>query len=74
MTFETWLAFVAASTHPADDPGTDNPARRLLRARAGLAHRAAVSIGVALGDFTAMTLSMLGIGALLPRPPPCSRR
>lgn len=65
MTIETWLAFVAASTFLLVIPG---PTTLLVMSYAlGQGWRAALpmAIGVALGDFTAMTLSMLGIGALL---------
>lgn len=65
MSFEIWLAFVAASTVLLVIPGPTI----LLVISYGLGQgwRAALpsSVGVALGDFTAMTLSMLGIGALL---------
>jgi threonine/homoserine/homoserine lactone efflux protein len=65
MTIETWLAFVAASTVLLIIPG---PTILLVVSYAlGQGWRAALpmAVGVALGDFTAMTLSMLGIGALL---------
>lgn len=65
MTFETWLAFVAASAVLLVIPG---PTILLVVSYAlGQGWRTALpmAIGVALGDFTAMTLSMLGIGALL---------
>lgn len=65
MSFETWLAFAAASTVLLIIPG---PTILLVVSYAlGQGWRAAlpVSIGVALGDFTAMSLSMLGVGALL---------
>lgn len=65
MTLETWLAFVAASSVLLVIPG---PTILLVVSYAlGQGWRAALptAIGVALGDFTAMTLSMLGIGALL---------
>jgi len=65
MSFETWAAFVAASSILLIIPG---PTILLVVSYAlGQGWRAALplSIGVALGDFTAMTLSMLGIGALL---------
>jgi threonine/homoserine/homoserine lactone efflux protein len=65
MTIEHWLAFVAASTILLAIPGPTI----LLVISYALAHgrRAAAPIvaGVALGDFTAMTASMLGLGALL---------
>lgn len=65
MSIETWLAFVAASTILLVIPG---PTILLVISYAlGQGWRAALpmSVGVALGDFTAMTLSMLGVGALL---------
>src|SRR6185503_7387224 len=65
MTFETWLAFAAASTILLIIPG---PTVLLVVSYAlGQGWRTALpmAIGVALGDFTAMTLSMLGLGALL---------
>lgn len=65
MAFEHWLAFAAASAVLLVIPG---PTVLLVVSyalshgrRAGLATVA----GVALGDFTAMTASMLGVGALL---------
>jgi threonine/homoserine/homoserine lactone efflux protein len=65
MSFENWAAFAAASTVLLVIPG---PTVLLVVSYAlGQGWRTAVpmAIGVALGDFTAMTLSMLGIGALL---------
>ncbi|PZQ97843.1 MAG: lysine transporter LysE [Cereibacter sphaeroides] len=65
MSFETWLAFVAATSVLLIIPG---PTILLVVSYAlGQGWRAALptAIGVALGDFTAMTLSLLGIGALL---------
>lgn len=65
MTIETILAFIAASAVLLIIPG---PTILLVVSYSlGQGWRAAlpVSIGVALGDFTAMTLSMLGVGALL---------
>jgi threonine/homoserine/homoserine lactone efflux protein len=65
MTVETWLAFAAASAVLLIIPG---PTILLVVSYAlGQGWRTALpmSVGVALGDFTAMTLSMLGIGALL---------
>jgi threonine/homoserine/homoserine lactone efflux protein len=65
MTLETWLAFAAASAVLLVIPG---PTILLVVSYAlGQGWRSAlpVSIGVALGDFTAMTLSMLGVGAIL---------
>ncbi|MFC3060011.1 LysE family translocator [Paenirhodobacter populi] len=65
MTLEQWLAFAAASAVLLAIPGPTI----LLVISYALGHgkkaaRATVS-GVALGDFTAMTASMLGLGALL---------
>lgn len=65
MTFETWLAFAAASAVLLIIPG---PTILLVVSYAlGQGWRSAlpVATGVALGDFTAMTLSMLGVGAIL---------
>ncbi len=65
MSFELWLAFAAASTVMLLIPG---PTVLLVVSYAlGQGWRAALPMaaGVALGDFTAMTLSMLGLGALL---------
>jgi threonine/homoserine/homoserine lactone efflux protein len=65
MTIETWLAFVAASAVLLMIPG---PTVLLVVSYAlGQGCRTALpmAFGVALGDFTAMTLSMLGVGALL---------
>jgi threonine/homoserine/homoserine lactone efflux protein len=65
MTLATWLAFFAASGILVLIPG---PTVLLVVSYAlGQGWRTALpmAIGVALGDFTAMTLSMLGLGALL---------
>jgi threonine/homoserine/homoserine lactone efflux protein len=65
MSVETWLAFVATSAVLLVIPG---PTVLLVVSYAlGQGWRTAlpVAAGVALGDFTAMTLSMLGVGALL---------
>ena len=65
MSFETWLAFAAASAVLLIIPG---PTILLVISYGlGQGRRAAfpVAAGVALGDFTAMTLSMLGLGAVL---------
>lgn len=65
MSFEAWLAFTAASAVLLIIPG---PTILLVVSYAlGQGWRTALpmAVGVALGDFTAMTLSMLGIGALL---------
>ena len=65
MPVETFAAFVAASAILLIIPG---PTILLVVSYAlGQGWRTALpmAVGVALGDFTAMTLSMLGIGALL---------
>ncbi len=65
MPFETWAAFAAASAILLVIPG---PTILLVVSYAlGQGWRIALPMaaGVALGDFTAMTLSMLGVGALL---------
>ncbi|APG91756.1 LysE family translocator [Sinorhizobium americanum] len=65
MSFEHWLAFVAASAVLLAIPG---PTILLVISYAishGRKAAGATVAGVALGDFTAMTASMLGLGALL---------
>jgi threonine/homoserine/homoserine lactone efflux protein len=65
MSLETWLAFATATTVLLVIPG---PTILLVISYAlgqGMRTALPVAIGVALGDFTAMTLSMLGLGALL---------
>ncbi|MBP7000355.1 LysE family translocator [Amaricoccus sp.] len=65
MAIETWAAFVAASALLLMIPG---PTILLVVSYAlgrGWKVAAPVATGVALGDLTAMTLSMLGVGALL---------
>jgi threonine/homoserine/homoserine lactone efflux protein len=65
MAFETWAAFAVASAIMLAIPGPTI----LLVVSYALSHgrrvASAIVAGVALGDFTAMTASMLGIGALL---------
>lgn len=65
MAFEVWLAFAAASALLIVIPG---PTVLLVVSYAmgrGWRVAAPMAVGVALGDLTAMTLSMLGVGALL---------
>ena len=65
MSFEHWLAFAAASAVLCAIPG---PTIILVISYAlGHGRRAAMPLvaGVALGDFTSMTASMLGLGAIL---------
>ncbi|MCZ4092125.1 LysE family translocator [Sinorhizobium psoraleae] len=65
MSFENWFAFAAASAVLLAIPGPTI----LLVISYSLGHgrktAGATVAGVALGDFTAMTASMLGLGALL---------
>ena len=65
MSFEQWLAFAAASAVVVAIPGPTI----LLVVSYALGHgrkmAGATVAGVTLGDFTAMTASMLGLGALL---------
>ncbi|CAN7456682.1 LysE family translocator [Pararhizobium sp. LjRoot255] len=65
MSIEHWLAFVVASSILLAIPG---PTILLVISHAlghGRTVAGATVAGVALGDFTAMTASMLGLGALL---------
>jgi threonine/homoserine/homoserine lactone efflux protein len=65
MPFDHWLAFVAASVILLAIPG---PTVLLVVSYAlghGRRYAAATVAGVALGDLTAMTASLLGLGALL---------
>lgn len=65
ISFEHWLAFAAASAVMLAIPG---PTILLVISYAlghGRRTTGAIVAGVALGDFTAMTASMLGLGALL---------
>jgi threonine/homoserine/homoserine lactone efflux protein len=65
MPFELWLAFTAATIVLLLIPG---PTVLLVVSYAlGQGWRTALpmAVGVALGDFTAMTLSLVGVGALL---------
>lgn len=65
MSIETWLAFAAATAVLLVIPG---PTILLVISYAlgqGLRTAIPVAVGVALGDLTAMTLSLLGVGALL---------
>lgn len=65
MNFETWLAFVATSTALLLIPG---PTVFLILSYA-ISHGQRVAIatvaGVALGDFVAMSASLVGLGALV---------
>lgn len=65
MTIETWLAFVVTSAIMLAIPGPTI----LLVVSYALSHGRKATLatvtGVALGDFTAMTASLLGLGAIL---------
>lgn len=65
MSFETWLAFAVTAAVVVAIPGPT--VLMVISYALGHGRRAAYAIvaGVALGDFTAMTGSMLGLGALL---------
>jgi len=72
MSLEIWLAFTAASCVLLLIPG---PTVLLVVSYAlGQGFRTALpmAFGVALGDFTAMTLSMLGVARCSPPRPRCS--
>jgi threonine/homoserine/homoserine lactone efflux protein len=65
MAFETWLAFVAAATAMLLIPG---PTILLVVGQSlggGVRNALPLAAGVALGDLTAMTFSLAGLGALL---------
>ncbi|MBU2962658.1 LysE family translocator [Citreicella sp. C3M06] len=65
MPLDTWLTFLAASTLLLLIPG---PTVLLVLSYAlskGRSVAVASALGVALGDFTAMTLSLAGLGALV---------
>lgn len=65
MSFDHWLAFIAASTILVLIPG---PTVAVVISYAlGMGRRSALAtvVGVALGDLTAMTASMIGLGAVL---------
>lgn len=65
MTFESWLSFAFAASAMLAIPG---PTILLVIGQslgAGRRHALPLVAGVALGDLTAMTLSLAGLGALL---------
>jgi threonine/homoserine/homoserine lactone efflux protein len=65
MTAETWVAFVLASAAVLAIPG---PTLMLVIGQSltgGRGRALPLVAGVALGDFTALSLSLLGLGALL---------
>ena len=65
MTFATWLAFVAASAVMLLIPGPTVLMVVSYALTQGRRVALAMATGVAVGDFTAMTLSLAGLGALL---------
>ena len=65
MTFESWAAFTAASAVLLIIPGPTVLLGVSYALGQGWRTVLPMTVGVALGDFTAMTLSMLGLGALL---------
>ena len=65
MSIETWLAFVAASAILLLIPGPTILTVISYSVTHGKRAKAALVAGVALGDSTALVLSLLGLGALL---------
>jgi threonine/homoserine/homoserine lactone efflux protein len=65
MSFATWLAFTAASSVLLIIPGPTILVVISYALGRGMRAAVPVAVGVALGDFTALTLSLLGLGALL---------
>lgn len=65
MPFDTWLAFVAASTVMLIIPGPTLLAVISYSATHGRRARLPLVAGVALGDSTALLASLVGLGALL---------
>lgn len=65
MPIELWLAFVAASAVLLVIPGPTVLLVVSYGIGQGLRAALPMAVGVALGDFTAMTLSIVGLGALL---------
>ena len=65
MNLETWLAFVAASTILLIIPGPTILAVISYSISHGYRAKIPLIIAVALGDSTALALSLLGLGALL---------
>ena len=65
MDFHIWLAFVAASTALVFIPGPTVMLVMSYGLSQGRRVAVASAMGVALGDFIAMTASLLGLGALV---------
>lgn len=65
MAFETWLAFVAAATALLMIPGPTVLLVITYALSEGRRSALYTVVGVTLGDFLAMTLSLAGLGALL---------
>lgn len=65
MSFETWLAFLAASAVLVLIPGPTVMLVLTYALTQGRRLALAMAAGVALGDFIAMSASLLGLGALV---------
>ncbi|MBZ8118740.1 LysE family translocator [Roseovarius sp. LXJ103] len=65
MTFEIWLAYVAASTALLLIPGPTVLMVLSYALSKGRSVAVSCAAGVALGDFVAITASLLGLGALV---------
>lgn len=65
MTFETWLAFCAASIALLTIPGPTIVLVTTYALTRGRHVALATAAGVVLGDLVAMTVSLLGLGALI---------
>lgn len=65
MSLELWLAFVAASAVLVVIPGPTVLMAMSYALSQGRCVAVAMALGVALGDFIAMTASLLGLGALV---------
>jgi threonine/homoserine/homoserine lactone efflux protein len=65
MSFRSLACFRGCVRNYAGNSRTDDSPRRIVCARSRSQDRLATVSGVALGDFTAMTASLFGLGALL---------
>ena len=65
MSFETWIAFVIASMALLLIPGPTVVLTVSYALSQGRRAALAVALGVGLGDFIAMTASLIGLGALV---------
>jgi len=73
MSIELWLAFVAASAVLLIIPGPTILTVIGYSMAHGRRANVALVAAVAMGDSTALVVSLLGLGALLARPPSGSR-